>query len=123
MNSETTPTGNPLDRLVTPRAGIYLVSRTSCWEGKPCEEAYEVEIMHVGRRNCDDPNNVPDDWYKRGSNHRVENGSICRDLGWLRRWVVQVNDVMDFVDNHGCCVVSRDSEGFATIEIYDDYRE
>ena len=36
-----------------PRVGIYLVSRTSCWEGKPCDEAYEVEMMDaIGCEEC-----------------------------------------------------------------------
>jgi hypothetical protein len=124
MSAETTPTGTPVDRLIMPRVGIYLVSRTSCCEGKPCDEAYEVEMMQVDRRNCDHPKKIPahdgtdGDWYNHGSNHRVENGNICRDMGWRRQWVVQVNDVMDFVDSHGECVVGRTNEGYATIEIY-----
>jgi len=127
--SDSASSATPVDRLVMPRVGIYLVSRTSCWEGQPCDEAYEVEMIKVDRRTVDDPKKIPvnngtdGDWYERGTNHRIEDGKICRDLGFYSRWAVQVNDIMDFVDDHGCCMVSRDSEGFANIEIYDDYRE
>lgn len=129
MASQTTQDGSPVDRLESPQAGIYLVSRTSYGFGKPCDEAYEVELVQVDRRRFDDPKKVPahhgtdGDWYQCGSNHRVENGQICRDIGWYRTWAVQVDDVMKFVDAHGCCVVSRNPEGFAQIEIYDSYRE
>lgn len=120
----------PNERIVTPRDGIFLVTRTSVWDdGKPCDEAYVVEIMNVDRRNCDDPKKIPmnrvtdGDWYLRGSNHRVENGCICRDIGWERKWAVNIDSVMDFVDKHGECVVRRNNDGFAEIEIYDNNRE
>jgi hypothetical protein len=58
-----------------------------------------------------------------GTNHRVVDGKICRDMGWGREWFVQLDDVMTFVDTHGRCVIDRDCRGFATIEIYDDHRE
>ena len=127
--SEANKVTSPVERLVMPRDGTYLVSRTSVCEGKPCDEAYEVEMLRVDRRNCDDPKKIPanngtdGDWYQRGANHRVENGYICRDMGWVREWVVDAESIMAFVDAHGECVVSRNRDGFAEIEIYDDYRE
>lgn len=129
MSTEpTTPTA-PVERIVLPCSGLFLANRTSSWSGKPCDEAFEAETMQIDRRNCDDPKKIPahkgtdGDWYQRGTNHRVENGTICRDLGWQREWFVRLDDVMAFVDKYGECVVGRDHRGFATIEIYDDYRE
>ena len=113
---------------IFPRDGVFLVSRTSSI-GQPCEDAYEVEVMQIDTRDVDCPKKIPanngtnGDWYERGTNHRVEDGHIFRDLGLSKQWAVQVSDIMNFVDIHGECVLSRDREGFANIEIYDDYRE
>lgn len=119
-----------IERIVNPGPGLFVVRRTSLWnDEKPCDKAFEADVMHVDRRNVDDPKKIPahggtdGDLYQRGENHRVENGCIRRDLGWQRKWFVRIDDVMEFVDKYGQCVLSRDDSGFATIEIYDDYRE
>jgi hypothetical protein len=116
--------------LTISRKGLYLVSRTSsCDSQKPCEEAYQVKIKSVDARNVDDPKKIPSnrgtngDWYERGENHRVENGKIKRDMGWVDVWVVDIDDIAAFVDKYGDCIIGRDQNGFSTIEIYDDYRE
>lgn len=90
----------------------------------------------IDRRFVDDPKKLPcnkgtdgdwfrteGDWFIRGTNHRIENGCICRDLEWEAGWFVEIPDVMDFVRQHGDCVVSIDDDGYESIEIYDDYRE
>jgi len=48
---------------------------------------------------------------------------ILADTVVLRRWAVYITNIMDFVDTHGECVLSRDEYGFANIEIYDTCRE
>lgn len=130
MNHETMPAQGPVDVNVRPRQGLYLVSRTSSPPGeKPCDEAFRVVLTNTDTRSCDNPKKIPvnngtdGDWFLRGTNHRVENGYIKRDLGVKEDWAVEVTDIQDFVDKYGDCVVGRDVDGFCTVEIYDDYRE
>ena len=117
--------------MIEPEKNVYLVSKTSLRDDskKPCEEAYKVMMKKIDRRTTDDPAKIPAShgdgawWYKKGTNHRVENGFICRDLGWREAWVVKVYDIYNFICEHGECVLSIKHEGFMEIEIYDDYRE
>lgn len=115
--------------ITTPRKGLYLVRRTSMYEGSPCPDAFIIERIFIDTRNCDDPKKIPanngkdGDWFLRGTNHRVENGMIKRDLGTIQEWAVEIPDILAFVDKYGECVVGRNSNGFYEIEIYDDYRE
>lgn len=128
---EATPPPS-LDELVTPRPGLYLCSRSSLNFGeahkKPCDEAFRVRQVIVDTRTVDDPEELlfafdVANWYSHGTNHRVEGGMIKRDMGVREVWAVQITDLQAFVDRHGKCVVSRDRDGFATVEIYDDWRE
>lgn len=114
-----------IETVISPQAGMFLVSMSSSDEDRPCDEAYEVKILQVARFSADHllRTRFASWWHSKGTNHRVENGQICRDMGWEIHWAVKVNDVMDFVDKHGACVVGRNTEGFATIEIYDTWRE
>lgn len=121
-----------LQKVVVPRSELFKVSRTSDTSSKkqqPCDGAVVYRSMQVDRRTVDDPAKI--DWYKgdrswwfdTGSNHRVENGCICRDVGLRNDWFIEIQDIMEFVKRHGECVVSIDSDGFNCIEIYDYYRE
>lgn len=117
-----------MENTVTkPRDGLYLVSRTSQYMGEepPCEEAFRVTVVNVDTRYVEDPANLnnPNDWYKRGTNHRVEDGNIKRDLGLRAEWAVEVANLFEFVKKYGQCVVDIDESGFAKLEIYDYYRE
>ena len=127
---------SPVKRLTAPVKGLFAVHRTSNSitpddedPVPPCDGAFACEIRRIDRRYCDDPKKVPfnkgtsDWWYADGANHRVENGCICRDMGWCLRWFVEIPDVMEFVRKNGTCVVSIDRDGHEEIEIYDDYRE
>jgi hypothetical protein len=120
-----------LRRLTERPKNYYRISRTSSWDSRPCEEAFQCEVMNVDRRSADDPKKIPafngtdGDWYERGSNHRVENGRICRDMGWRAEWFVEMEaeDIWAFADKYGSLVVQIDVDGWPKIEIYDDYRE
>lgn len=107
----------------------YIVSRTSFVEGPPVDGACKVSRTRVDRRSTDDPSKIPAYggqsawWFEKGSNHRIENGRICRDLGTEEVWVVDIDDVLEFVKKHGQCVISIDFDGWPEIEVYDDYRE
>ena len=118
--------------IVTPSAELYLCSRTSAHYPQPCEEAYRVLVMQVDRRSYDDPKKIPVNrgtdggWYAKGTNHRVENGQICRDRCLREEWAVYLPDLaalQAFVDKYEMCVIFRDPDGFCNIEIYDSYRE
>lgn len=109
---------------------LFSVTRTSSYVGKPCEEAYEIEVKKVDTRSCDCPSKIlfykgtTSWWYREGTNHRVENGFIKRDLGTKRIWVVELDDILEFVSKYGECVLSYDSDlDMYCFEIYDDYRE
>lgn len=116
-------------QIITPFAGVYLITRTSACGGQPHADAVPVKVIHIDSRDCDDPKKIPanrgkdGDWYLKGTNHRVENGYIKRDIGLRDAWAIDVSDIMMFVDANGSCMLNRDENGFATIEIYDDYRE
>ena len=78
--------------ILTPRNGLYIVERTSGDE-PPCDDATKV------RATCSD----------RGA------------LKWSFVWMIEIDDIMSFVDKYNDCIVSRNKDGFAEIEIYDDY--
>jgi len=108
---------------------LFVVSRTSGSSTKPCDEAFLQKVPVVDVRVFDDPKKIPahkgtdGDWYTRGRNHRIVDGYICRDLEPMDSWCVYIDDIMDFVRQHGECVISITSGGLNKIEIYDDYRE
>lgn len=103
----------------------FTISRTSVYGEKPCEDAHKIETFRRDERRFSTPDELPDNcsklWYKDGSNHRVENGHIVRDLP-ITQWVIDtintLDDLMEFVKTHDDIVLSDDG-----IEIYDDYRE
>ncbi len=118
---------------VEPYAGLYLCTRTSDYQDvKPCDEAFRVPLVAIDTRDVDDPKKIPinegtdGDWYIKGSNHRVEDGRITRDMGIEEVWAVKLVDLQaftDFVDKYGSCIIARDDRGFCTIEIYDAFCE
>lgn len=113
-----------------PEPNIFIVSRTSEWDKNksPCDEAFKAKIKNIDIRNAKSPCELNDEytrenWYNQGSDHRVIDGNIARDMGYNARWVIEVNDVMEFVRKYGQIVINHDFWGFPHIEIYDDYRE
>lgn len=110
----------------------FICRRTSGgWKDKPCEEAYEKPVVSIDIRTVDDPAKVkayigePTDWwYSTGTNHRVEHGQIVRDMGEEIVWVVDIDNILDFIKKYGECVISYYIHyNMFQIEIYDDYRE
>lgn len=110
----------------------FRVTRASVYgDGvQPCEEAKSGQMKVIDERGVDDPSKIPngEDWYARGTNHRVENGHIKRDLGFRTAWFVDIGslkDLMAFIDKYGDVVVSRTYSDGTTpeIKIYDDYIE
>lgn len=112
--------------VATPRPGLFLCSRTRAYGDKPCEEAFKALVASIDVRTVDDPAKLAfgaDTWYARGTNHRVINGQIARDLAPTEQWLVEIQDLMAFVNKYGQCVLDTEANGFASIEIYDGYRE
>lgn len=119
----------------------FIVTRTSASNEKPCDGAEERIAVWVDRRDVADPREIPafrdqdvSWWYGVGTNHRVENGKIVRNLDTETMWTVEVEDVaalMRFIDTYGKVVVSPASDShyecdgvvLPEIEIYDDWRE
>lgn len=108
----------------------YRIKRTSMWgDDSPCEGAISRSVVTVDRRNVDDPKKIPanngtdGDWYTKGTNHRIENGNICRDTGFNNEWFIEIPDLMEFVKGYGDCIIKIGDGGIPEIEIYDDYRE
>lgn len=112
-------------------ATAYVVRRTSQWDfdQPPCDGAFRVPFVDVDVRDVDDPKKIPayrgtdGDWYQRGTNHRVVDGRIMRDVGVKLLWCVLIPDIRVFIETHGRCVLSVRWPGQLEVEIYDDYRE
>lgn len=121
-------------RLTKPSTKIALIHRTSLYDSEepPCKGAFKVELVQVDRRIVNSPEKVPtskgtsDWWYSKGTNHRVENGNICRDMGWYKAWAIKIPSLtalLNLIRVEGKCIISITSEGFTNIEIYDTFRE
>ena len=120
-------------KITKPSKNIFLVSRTSmcCSDKKPCEEAYPINIIDVDTRTVDDPKKIPcyfngreQMWYREGTNHRVENGKIKRDMGITQEWAIETDDILSFIDKcDDPVIISKNDDGYYRIEIYDDWRE
>ena len=112
----------------------FFIRRTSAYSAKPVPEATEVNGRFcVDRRAVDDPAKVAaylgqsDWWYGKGTNHRVENGQICRDMKYQAGpyWAVEIEDLnalLALVLREGEVIVSQ-TDGNFELEIYDDWRE
>ena len=116
----------------------FTVKRTSGYsdERPPCPEAVAGTCVWVDRRTVDDPAKIPSSWgspgfwFARGTNHRIEDGKIARDMGEEPCWYVDLPDLdalVAFVGRHGQVVIGERygaPKGDALqIEIYDEYRE
>lgn len=108
----------------------FLVRRTSCLYSKPCDEAVLEPFIYVDERTVDDPAKIPafngksEWWYKDGTNHRVIDGHICRDInsnGWFIE-VSSLDELMQFYQKYGRLIFLPECRGVDGIEIYDDYR-
>lgn len=110
----------------------YMITRTSMFEGIPCEEAYLDTYIRIDERTVSDPKNLnfkldKEEWYKTGENHRVENGHIKRDFK-NEAYFIDINSLEELNKLHekyGDLVISNswNNTSIPSIEIYDDYRE
>ena len=79
--------------VLAPRDGLYIIKRTS--GEHPCNDAVKV---------------------------RATTTTSKAGLQWEFVWMIEIDDLMNFVDENGECIISLNKDGFATIEIFDDYR-
>ncbi|MBM4137270.1 MAG: hypothetical protein FJ241_10640 [Nitrospira sp.] len=110
----------------------FVISRTSLWKEKPCEEAKMEDVLYLQQRSCSekefDEHFSKDEglWRSQGKNHRVlKNGNICRDQEDTA-WVIELEDFKDlikFAEKYGALVLESGNYNLLEIEIYDDCRE
>lgn len=107
---------------------LFEISRTSSrcdYTEQPCEGAVLSQRPRVDRRTVDDPKKLrfgSDTWYQHGTNHRVEDGHIVRDMEMVSIWVIDIQSLdalMTFIRECGDAIVLSET----SIEIYDDRRE
>lgn len=70
-------------------------------EKKPCPEAKKVTISLADRRDFAsieeyDSLKKEDPWRSKGTNHRVLENCIARDIGTVEKWAVEFNTIEDF---------------------------
>jgi hypothetical protein len=116
---------------------LFQVTRTSIWDynKKPYDKCIPIELTQVDRRTFRTPEEHDErcgqhgKWLDVGSNHRIENGRIVRDLDPVNVWGVEINsleELMAFkkeVDEELVISISHIDQKTLSIEIYDDYRE
>jgi hypothetical protein len=114
-----------------------MITRTSGWSKKPCAGVKKEIFDHCEIRTCteeyfNDKFSAREGlWRSKGFNH-----TTCKDGEHIKRFhkdadsgyfmtITDLEDLLDFVDKHGQCVIcGTDANGAQLeIEIYDDYRE
>lgn len=114
----------------------FAISRTSIGgDSKPCKEAKPCKIKYVDQRTCKTPEEFDarlarfeGKWLENGTNHRIINGHIARDIGTKDCWAIELNsleDLMALYHKYGKLIIEANWYDGETpnIEIYDDYRE
>jgi hypothetical protein len=116
---------------------LFQVTRTSSWyDDKPYDKCIPIKLTIVDRRTFKTPEEHDarcaehsSKWFDVGTNHRVENGFIVRDLDTKDVWGIEINsleELMAFQAEVGEELIigtSYTDNKFPLIEIYDSYRE
>lgn len=116
----------------------FEISRTSLWETKPCEEAYEKEIIRIDERgfnNFDEyKERLHEKWEDEGFNHKIipannkfNHQHIYREFN-DKIWCIKINSLeklLELQDKYGNIILGRcwKNNSIRSLEIYDDYRE
>ena len=121
--------------IIKPEKTLFIISRASLYHrdnpnvdmGAYWSGAFLAQKVRVDVRSVDSPDKlVPflrEDWYKEGTNHRVVNGHIARDVGFETVWAIYIRDLIEFIKVYGMCIISHQDDGFNDITIYDAYVE
>ena len=98
--------------------------RISAASGKIPEESYPGKYPILDIRHVDDPKKLrmgEEAWYAAGTNHRVEDGCIVRDMGTEDVHFIDIYTLARLkflVKKYGSIIVDGDE-----LVIYDDYLE
>lgn len=138
-DGEDQRTSNGGDAMMTIdgfRDDIAIISRASTYGEKPVAEAFKIKVQITDRRVVDDPRKIPLDtgsdgkwWYENGTNHRVENGQIARDMGYHEVWAIKIPKdglakwIAEFIKREENIVISMADCGLLEIVIYDTWIE
>ena len=89
----------------------FEIRTSNAWKNKPCEEAKMETQPNIDVRSVDSPfkiwkteEEVQENWFNKGNNHRVKNGRIIRDLDDEVYWVIEfknLEELIDFQDKYG----------------------
>ena len=117
----------------------FVISRTSLYEEKPCEEAFrdKVTYLKVHERACKTFEEYDHRfskhegaWLSKGTNHRLTQTGIYREEGNIEEesWFIEINsleELINFQDKYGSLVLEKWKDGnrILQLEIYDTYRE
>lgn len=112
----------------------YIVTRTSGWNEKPCENAFMGTCEMWQTRTCTEEefnerfSSGEGLWRSKGTNHHINNeGFVVRKLEDQEVWKIKIDtleDLNEFKMQEGELILSYDSSAKSLkIEIYDDYRE
>jgi len=86
----------------------FMVKRRSCIssdeykDARPCDGVVKGEYIYTDVRYTDTPEHVPyhmgksDWWYEQGTNHRLINGNIARDLK-VNGWILEVSSLEELI--------------------------
>ncbi len=118
-----------LPKMLNPDPQWCMVTRLDGdSDTQPCEGAEKFLVLHIDRRSSGDPKKIPcfaedaNGWWDFGTNHRIENGGIVRDLDWKPAWFIKTPDLWKFVQEQGDCVVGFADEGYRWITIFNNLR-
>lgn len=109
----------------------FGIRRTSEWgDASPYKHAVKLPYTRIDERTVNDPMKnkyIGKDWYKDGTNHRVENGHIKRDFQ-DECWFIEIDSLEDLINiykQEGQLVITEvyGNPTIPCIEIYDNYRE
>lgn len=116
------------DPIISPKPGLYIISRASSYDSStpPYEGAERIRVIYVDERIVDDPAKITayggstDWWYKEGTNHRVVNGRIRRDMHTNYVWALRIPDLIEFCKVVGHpLILDVEPNDHPHIQIYD----
>lgn len=116
---------------------LFQITRTSMWDDeKPHEKCMPITLINVDQRTFKSPEEydkrlakMDGNWFSKGSNHRITEKGIARDMGPYPAWGIEINsleELMNFKEIVGEeLILCTSYTDYTTpmIEIYDDYRE
>lgn len=114
---------------------LFEICRTSDWDERPCKEARKQKVIEVQRLKNPGwppgwaiPSDAETNWFANGTNHHVDGEYLVRWVDSSEIWVVEVANLMAFVEEHGRTIIDKTWVKYLQgpefcLEIYDDYRE